>query len=158
MGFAEADLDGQVGRAFPGGTYTVSPWRAWLLADTVLADPPSLQAGGEQVAHPLFAWMAATGAMGITWDELFSWFGATAADGPVFGEHETTLHRPLRVGASYRVSGGIVSAQRKVGRRTGAFDIVGYSMDLHDATPDDGRAGAHVATCWNSIVFPRRDA
>ena len=158
MGFGEADLDGQVGRAFPGGTYTVSPWRAWLLADTVLADPPSLRAGGEQVAHPLFAWMAATGAMGITWDELFSWFGATAADGPVFGEHETTLHRPLRVGASYRVSGGIVSAQRKVGRRTGAFDIVGYSMDLHEVTDDGTGPGVHVATCWNSIVFPRRDA
>ncbi len=157
MGFAEADLDGQVGRAFPGGTYTVSPWRAWLLADTVLAEPPSLRAGGDQVAHPLFAWMAATGAMGITWDELFAWFGATAADGPVFGEHETTLHRPLRVGASYRVSGGIVSAQRKVGRRTGAFDIVGYSMDLHEIA-SGAAPGAHVATCWNSIVFPRRDA
>ncbi|MGY1743566.1 MULTISPECIES: hypothetical protein [unclassified Blastococcus] len=153
MAFAESDLDGQVGRAFPGGEYTVHPWRAWLLADTVLAEPPSLRAGGEQVAHPLFAWMAATGAMGITWDELFAWFGAAAADGPVFGEHETTLHRPLRVGATYRVSGGIVSAERKVGRRTGVFDVVGYSMDLHD-TDDD----VHVATCWNSIVFPRRDA
>jgi hypothetical protein len=153
VGFAHAELEGQLGRAFPGGTYTVSPWRAWLLADTVLAEPPSLRTDAEQVAHPLFAWMAATGAMGITWDELFSWFGATAADGPVFGEHETTLHRPMRVGASYRVTGGIVSAQRKVGRRTGTFDVVGYSMDLHD-TADD----AHVATCWNSIVFPRRDA
>jgi hypothetical protein len=57
------------------------------------------------------------------------------------------------VGATYRVSGGIESAERKVGRRTGAFDVVGYAMDLHD---DDG--GAHVARCWNSIVFPRRDA
>ncbi len=153
MGFAEADLAGQVGRAFPGGTYTVSPWRAWLLADTVLARPPSLREPGEQVAHPLFAWMAATGAMGITWDELFAWFGATAADGPVFGEHETTLHRPMRVGATYLVTGGIVSAERKVGRRTGVFDVVGYSMDLHDEAD-----GVHVATCWNSIVFPRRDA
>jgi hypothetical protein len=153
VGFAEADLDGQVGRAFPGGTYTVSPWKAWLLADTVLAPPPSVRDAGEQVAHPLFAWMAATGAMGITWDELFAWFGASASDGPVFGEHETTLHRPLRVGATYRVSGGIVSAERKVGRRTGVFDVVGYSMDLHDEED-----GAHVATCWNSIVFPRRDS
>jgi hypothetical protein len=151
--FAEAELAPLVGRGFPGGSYTVHLWRAWLLADAVLAEPPSLQGGGDQVAHPLFAWMAATGAMGITWDELFAWFGATAADGPVFGEHETTLHRPLRVGATYRVTGGIVSAERKVGRRTGTFDVVGYAMDLHD-----GGDGAHVATCWNSIVFPRRDA
>ena len=153
MAFAEADLAGQVGRAFPGGSYTIHPWRAWLLADAVLAPPPSLVEGGGagQVAHPLFAWMAATGAMGITWDELFAWFGAAASDGPVFGEHETTLHRPLRVGATYRVSGGIVSAERKKGRRAGVFDVVGYSMDLH-------AADVHVATCWNSIVFPRRDA
>lgn len=160
MSFAEADLEGQVGRAFPGGEYTVHPWRAWLLADTVLAPTPSLLADGdadeEQVAHPLFAWMAATGAMGITWDELFAWFGAAASDGPVFGEHETTLHRPMRVGATYRVTGGIVSAERKVGRRTGVFDVVGYSMDLHRTDQDED--GEHVATCWNSIVFPRRDA
>jgi hypothetical protein len=153
VGFAEADLDGQVGRAFPGGTYTVSRWKAWLLADTVLAPPPSLRDASDQVAHPLFAWMAATGAMGITWDELFAWFGAAASDGPVFGEHETTLLRPLRVGATYRVSGQIDSAQRKVGRRTGTFDVVGYSMALHDDAD-----GGHVATCWNSIVFPRRNA
>jgi hypothetical protein len=153
VGFAEADLASRVGRTFPGGTYTVHPWRAWLLADTVLAEPPSLLDGADQVAHPLFAWMAATGAMGITWDELFAWFDASAADGPVFGEHETTLLRPLRVGATYRVQGGIDSAERKVGRRTGVFDVVGYSMRLTDEAD-----GAHVATCWNSIVFPRRDA
>ena len=157
MAFAEADLQSVVGRRFPGGSYTVEPWRAWLLADCVLADPPSLR-DGDQVAHPLFAWMAATGAMGITWDDLFAWFGASAADGPVFGEHETTLHRPLRVGAGYRVSGGIESAERKVGRRTGVFDVVGYAMDLHDAALPLDDPAAHVARCWNSIVFPRRDA
>ena len=148
----EEDLAQQVGRRFPGGEYTVHPWRAWLLADAVLAEPPSLLDPEPQVAHPLLAWMAATGAMGISWDELFTWFDATAADGPVFGEHETTLHRPLVVGATYRVAGSIVSAQRKTGRRTGVFDVVGYSMDLADTSDD-----VHTATCWNSIVFPRRD-
>jgi hypothetical protein len=150
MPFTEDELAAQVGREFPGGTYTIEPWRAWLVADAVLAQPPSLKAAEGEVAHPLFAWVAATAAMGITWDELFSWFGTTAADGPVFGEHETTLHRPLLIGDTYRVSGRITSAERKVGRRTGPFDVVGYALDLHDT---DG----HVATCWNSIVFPRRD-
>ncbi len=150
---SEQELRPLVGRAFPGGSYTVHPWRAWLLADAVLAEPPSLADGAGLPAHPLFAWMAATGAMGITWDELFDWFGATASDGPVFGEHETTLHRPLLVGATYQVTGRIDSAERKVGRRTGTFDVVGYSMDLHDAAD-----GGHAARCWNSIVFPRRNA
>lgn len=144
----------QIGRRFPGGTYTVEPWQAWLIADVVLEPKPARTgcgASGGKPAHPLFAWLAAIGGWGMTWDDLFGWFGATAADGPVFGEHETTLHRPLEVGATYRVTGGIVSADRKVGRTTGPFDVVGYRMELHDETD-----GAHVATCFNSIVFPRR--
>ncbi|MFH5821857.1 hypothetical protein [Georgenia sp. AZ-5] len=139
------DVRAQVGREFPGGHYTLEPWRVWLTCDAALAQPDA------ELAHPLLAWMAAVGGMGITWDELFSWFGATAADGPMFGEHETTLHRPLRVGTTYQVSGGIVSAERKVGRAAGTFDLVGYRTELRDV--DDG---ARVATCWNSIVFPRR--
>jgi hypothetical protein len=41
------------------------------------------------------------------------------------------------------------------------FDVVGYAMDLHDTDLHDGTGGGdgtHVARCWNSIVFPRRDA
>ncbi|MEU7693786.1 MaoC family dehydratase N-terminal domain-containing protein [Microbispora hainanensis] len=144
-GPSPADPREHVGRRFPGGVFTVEPWRAWLVADTVLGEP-----GGE-VAHPLFVWLAATGAMGVTWDELFAWFGATADDGPMFGEHETTVHRPLRVGATYRVSGEITSVDRKSGRSTGPFDVVGYRLRLHDAAD-----GVHVADCWNSIIFPRR--
>lgn len=149
----EDELAERVGREFPGGTYTIEPWRAWLLADTVLADPPPIAQLTGRPAHPLFAWLVATGAMGIGWDELFTWFDATAADGPVFGEHETSWRRPMLVGETYRVRGGIVSAQRKVGRRTGPFDVVGYSMAVHDEHTDE-----HMADCWNSIVFPRRPA
>ncbi len=54
-------------------------------------------------------------------------------------------------GATYAVSGRVVSVVRKVGRRAGAFDIVGYELDLH-------QEGTHVANCYNSIVFPRRAA
>ena len=132
-----------VGREFPGGSYTLEPWRAWLLADALGDDP------AEEQPHPVMAWMAAVGGMGITWDELFEWFDATADDGPMFGEHRTTLHMPLRPAATYRVSGKITSVDRKTGRRAGTFDIVGYELYLHDG---DG----HVATCWNSLVLPRR--
>lgn len=147
------EVRAQIGRRFPGGTYTIEPWRAWLIADVVLEPKagPGFDASGGKLAHPLFAWLAATGGWGLTWDDLFGWFGATAADGPVFGEHETALHRPLETGATYRVTGGIVSADRKTGRTTGPFDVVGYQMELHDESD-----GAHVATCFNSIVFPRR--
>ncbi|MBM7365837.1 hypothetical protein [Gordonia hydrophobica] len=131
-----------IGRPFPGGEYTIAPWRAWLVADALGADP------ADPTPHPILAWMASVGGKGMTWDELFGWFDATAADGPMFGEHRTTLHRPLVCGA-YRVTGQITSFERKVGRRTGTFDIVGYEFDLW-------RADEAVATCWNSLVLPRK--
>ena len=133
-----------VGREFPGGSYTIDPWRAWLTADAIGDDPR------DPVPHPVLAWMAAVGGKGIEWDGFFEWFGATSDDGPMFGEHRTTMHRPMRTGATYAVTGSVVSVDRKVGRRAGTFDIVGYAFELHDG--DD-----HVATCYNSIVFPRRD-
>src|SRR5690625_7521561 len=76
-----------VDRPFPGGHYTIEPYRAWLMADTV-AD--TLQ---PSVVHPVHAWLGATEGMGITWDELFAWFDASADDGPMIGEHVTQLHQ-----------------------------------------------------------------
>lgn len=142
---SEASYADRVGREFPGGEYTIEPWRAWLVADTLLDDP------WDEVPHPVLAWMAGVAGMGMTWDDLFRWFDASAGDGPMFGEHHTTMHRPLTVGATYLVSGRIVSVDRKLGRKAGAFDVVGYELDLH-------LDGGHVARCYNSIVFPRRSA
>lgn len=142
------DLDGlraQVGREFPGGIYVLEPWRAWLLADCLGDDPYT------QVPHPVLAWMASVGGMGASWDQVFSWFQSCAADGPMFGEHRTTMLGPLLLGATYQVRGRITSVDRKRGRQAGVFDIVGYEFDLHDRAD-----GTQVARCWNSLVLPRR--
>lgn len=138
------DVRAQVGRTFPGGEFTVEPWLAWLLADAALSEPD------DELAHPVLAWTAATQAMGVTWDELFAWFGASASDGPMFGEHETELHAPMRVGGRYTVTGSVTSAERKEGR-SGTFDVIGYAFALHESV-----SGAHVADCWNSLILPRR--
>lgn len=135
--------DDRVGRRFPGGCYTVEGWRAWLVADALLDDP------WDPTPHPVLAWMAGVAGMGMSWDDLFAWFDASAEDGPMFGEHTTTLYRPLETEVTYEVAGRIVSVQRKSGRRAGVFDVVGYELDLH-------HDGNHVARCYNSIVFPRR--
>ncbi|WP_420748989.1 hypothetical protein [Rhodococcus sp. O3] len=141
---SESELDALIGTSFPGGEATLEPWWVHLVLDSMLADPAD---GG---AHPVLVFLVATGSMGWSWDELFALFGASDADGPMAGETDTVVYSPLRVGGTYRVSGQIVSAVRKVGRRTGVFDIVGYRLDLHDSD------GAHCASTTNSIVFPRR--
>ncbi|WP_235831334.1 hypothetical protein [Gordonia zhaorongruii] len=128
--------------SLPGGRYTLAPWQGWLVADALGDDP------GDTDPHPVLAWMASVGGMGLTWDELFAWFGATAEDGPMFGEHRTTLHTALTYG-TFDVAGRITSVDRKSGR-SGTFDIVGYELELW-------RSGDRVATCWNSLVLPRKE-
>jgi hypothetical protein len=142
--FSEEELAASVGRRFPGGSYTIEPWRAWLTNDVVLAPQ------GGTIAHPVFAFIAATQAMGIGWDELFAWFGASAGDGPMMGDCDIEFGTPLLVGATYRVDGAICSAVRKSGRRAGVFDLVHYRLDLREP------GGGLAAACVNSIVFPRR--
>jgi len=146
--WGQQELDAIVGRPFPGGTTTIEPYVSWLVNDVVCAPRTRTE-----IAHPIFVYLVATGAMGMTWDELFAACGATADDGPMFGEHETEINVPLRIGATYRVAGEFVSAVRKSGRRAGVFDIIGFELRLTEPDTD-----TVVATCRNSIVFPRSAA
>lgn len=136
-----------VGTRFPGGTATVQPYEHWLTCDVV--ESP-LRKG--EVAHPLYAYLTAMAGMGMSIEEFFGLCRATSADGPMFGECGTRIHQPLRVGATYTVRGGIVDVERKEGKRAGVFDIVGFELELVDA------AGAVVAVCRNSFIFPRRQS
>lgn len=141
----EAGLAELIGTEFPGGTFTFEPWWVRLVNDCALA-PASDGAGS-----PVFVFLAGTAAMGLSWEELWALFGAQESDGPMAGETDTTVHHPLQVGATYAVSGRIVSARRKRGARTGVFDLVEYRLDLHDPS------GRLAAWCTSSLIFPRRN-
>jgi len=140
------ELEQVVGRPFPGGSYTIEPYRHWLMTDAVGGPATST---GEASAMEVY--YGALAGMGMTVDGLFALVGASAADGPMFGEAEIEQRRPLQIGATYRVSGAITSVQRKHGRRAGVFDIVEFRLELTD------ERGEHVATSTNSFIFPRRD-
>jgi acyl dehydratase len=138
-------LKALIGKPFPEGSFTIEDYEHWLCADAVLS--PSLPQG---VAHPMYGYYTAIAGMGISLDELFAMVGSSADEGPMFGEAGLEFMRPLAVGATYRVAGGITSVARKEGRRAGIFDIVAFELRLID---DDGEVAA-VST--NSFVFPRR--
>lgn len=140
------ELEQLVGTSFPGGRYTIEPYRHWLTADVVGDAPTSSGA-----ASPMQIYFGAMAGLGLTLDELFALVGSSAADGPMFGEAEIEQRRPLRIGETYDVRGGITGIVRKEGRRAGVFDILTFRMELVDA---EGEV-AGVAT--NSFVFPRRD-
>ena len=69
----------------------------------------------------------------------------------MFGEAGIELERPLGIGETLRISGGITGVVRKEGRKAGVFDIVTFRLELAD---EDGEL-AGVST--NSFIFPRRD-
>jgi hypothetical protein len=141
-----SELEAKVGTPFPGGTFTIEPYEHWLLCDVVQSERPA-----NGVAHPLYVYNAALAGAGVSVDEIFAMFGATAADGPMFGEHETEIRRPLKVGATYDVSGRVTAVDRKQGRKAGVFDLAYFELDISD--PDTGEV---VGVCRNSFVFPRR--
>ena len=60
--------------------------------------------------------------------------------------------QPLRVGATYRMSGGFTGVERKEGRRGGLMDIVSFEIELRD------EAGALAATTIASWIFLRSGA
>jgi hypothetical protein len=133
-----------VGTEFPGGNYTIEPWEHRLFCDAILAEEPP-----NGVAHPLYVYHASRAGMGLSLAELFALCLANPVDGGMFGEHREEIFRPLKVGATYQVSGRIVDVERKRGR-SGTFDIIEFELALSD----DATA---IATSSNRWMFPRKD-
>lgn len=137
-----------VGHRFPGGRFRVEEYVDHLVRDVVGA-PPDPEPGA---AHPMVAFVAAQGGIGMTLEDVFAVFDAHSSDGPMLGGWSVDVTEPLRVGAEYEVRGVVERVDRKHGARTGAFDLVTVAVDL---VGDDGRVHAVVRPTY---VFPRRAA
>ena len=104
---------------------------------------------GEAV-HPVWLMVALVGGLGVPIAEVYGMLDCRMEDGPMLGECELELERPLRPGA-YRVRGEILDVKRKSGRRSGVFDLMRMRVTLDD---DEGPA----ATCTALQIVPRRTA
>lgn len=140
------ELEALVGTTFAGGAHTIEPYEHWLGCDAMATAPRG------DVAHPMFAYIAGLTDMGLSLEELFQLAGSSSDDGVLFGQTAIEVHTPLRVGATYAVSGEITAVARKSGQQTGTFDIVTFRLELtsHD--------GVVAAATTNSFIFPRKDA
>lgn len=138
-------LEAVVGTTFAGGTHTIEPYEHWLGCDAMAASPQH-----DDVAHPLFAYIAGLTEMGLSLEQLFQLVGSSSDDGVLFGQTEIEVFTPLRVGTTYAVSGKITSVARKSGRQTGTFDIVTFRLELRTAS------GTVAAATTNSFIFPRK--
>ena len=120
-------------KALPGGTFTI-PEDGPRRLDAIV--------GGD--TGPLWAFMVATGGLGVTIEELFALFDCTMADGPMLGEFAVEYEGEFEAGRSYDVRAEIVDQRSKEGR-SGRFDLVRMDAVIEG-----------TATCHFTYVVPRR--
>jgi len=133
-------MQGLVGRPFPGGTFTIEPWENVLLSDVMGVDPLP-----DGIAHPAYLFHAPLAGAGVRISDIFELCHAESEEAVRAGEYHWVINRPLRVGTTYRMSGGFVGVERKQGRRGGLMDVVTFEIDIRD---EDGEAVASTVNTW----------
>ena len=144
------ELEGLVGREFPGGTFEISEEKNDAFVGAVHGDAAAQGLEGG-FAHPMFGHMAAHAGKGVDVGQFFEMCGASLEDGVVFGEGGLEFHAPLRAGVTYSVGGVVEKVARKTGARTGTFDAVTTRLEMRD--PDGGL----VVVSTETTIFPRRE-
>ena len=135
-----------VGYRFPGGTYTIERWENFLVHDVTGAPPPD-----HGFADPIYGFSAPLAAMGVTYQELFDLCHADSNEAIRAGGYDFEYHKPLREGATYRVTGSILEIDRKRGKRAGLFDLVRFRLRMID------EEGDVALTATNEWIFLRSD-
>jgi hypothetical protein len=144
IGVTIEEMQGVVGHAFPGGTFTIEPWENVLLCDVMGIAPLP-----DSIAHPAYLFHATLAGAGVRVADIFELCQAESDEAVRAGEYHWVMRRPLLVGATYRMSGGFTGVERKQGRRGGLMDVVKFQIEVHD------EAGELVATTTSSWIFLR---
>jgi hypothetical protein len=147
IGVTIEQMQDVVGHRFPGGTFTIEAWENVLLSDVMGVEPLP-----DGIAHPAYLFHAPLAGVGVRVADIFELCRAESDEAVRAGEYRWVLHEPLRVGATYRMSGGFTGVERKEGRRGGLMDIVSFEIDAHD------EAGTLVASTLSSWIFLRSSA
>jgi hypothetical protein len=143
MSLPEHELHALVGTQLPAGTTTIERWENTLFCDAVGSAPLP-----DGLAHPAFLFHLPLRGAGLEIAELLAFGRPESEEAVRAGGYRWTLHRPLRVDTPYRVTGSVIRAERKRGRRAGLMDALTFRFDLSDGdTP--------VATAETTCLFLR---
>lgn len=132
-----------IGHRFPDGRYTIDPDRHALFLKAVDGIPSR-----DGHAHPIMHFIATHAGKGTSFAQLMDLIGAPIDAGALFGQEDLDIMRPLRIGETVEVKGGIVDAAEKNGAKTGRFDTLTTSVELIDA------GGAVVCRSLETYVIP----
>ena len=119
--------------------------------NAALCRSTGIEPADDGTAHPIYYYVATQVAMGKSVAELCAVCDFDVDDGPMMGSSEVRFSNPLRTGLPYRVSGEILSLQRKRSRKLGVMDVLTYRLRLH---APDGSTALETDNVW---VLPRRE-
>lgn len=137
----EAEIIGIVGHAFPGGVYTVEHWENFLLTECTGAE---LLPDG--MVHPVVLFHMPILGSKTTIGEMFA-LGQAESDFSIGIEsYDWEMFVPLKEDVPYRISGKIVSAERRTSRNDRLYDRIQFQFEV--AQPD-GTLAARTTITWH---------
>jgi acyl dehydratase len=138
--FSDEQLATLVGHRFPGGEYRIAHWENWLLTECTGRAPMS-----RDLAHPVVLFHVPILGARTSIAEMFALAGVPAMGGAVgLLGYDWEYAEPLREEVTYRVDGGIVSADRHDTPGGAMVDDVSFAIELTDGN----RLAARVLDRW----------
>ena len=129
------------GHRFPGGIYTVAHWENFLLTECTGAE---LLPGG--MVHPVVLFHMPILGSKTTIGEMFA-LGQAESDFSIGIEsYDWEMPVPLREEVAYRVSGKVLSADRRRSRNDRIYDRIQFQFEV--AEPD-GTLAARTTITWH---------
>jgi hypothetical protein len=128
----------------PTGSTTLLAWEDDILRALIGAPR------GVPEPHPLWALTAAVRGAGADIDGILARADFTVDQGPMVASCAIEYETPLRFDVAYDVPGRILDVERKVGRRTGPFDLLTFELAL----AADEVTATRLQFKW---VLPRRN-
>ncbi|MCL7466141.1 hypothetical protein [Phaeovulum sp. NW3] len=116
--------------AIPDGRYLLSAGM-----DDLVRRMAQAPARTDQRAHPIFAFVAALGGLGLKIADLSAALGLAFERGPVLARCRIGYNAPLLVDRHYDVRADIEALERKPSRTFGAADHLHLSIRLSDDYP-----------------------
>ena len=134
------------GTRLPGGEYRITAEENRALCEALHTKPAS-----DGRAHEIYSYIATQSGMGLSVDGLLAICEFDAVDGPMLGSSNARYLGPLRTDETYRVSGEILSLNRKHSKKLGVMDVLEYRLTMTRAS------GAPVLEVTNTWILPRRN-
>lgn len=131
------------GMDLPAGSFTITSEEDARVLEVVGGEPAQ-----DGTAHPLWAYIAPQRGIGIGVAEICALADFDVGDGPMLGSSELEYHEPIRIGVPYRVTGRVLSIERKHGS-IGTFDVLAFREELLAGD------GILVAASTSTYILPR---